>query len=91
MGTLLLSAVFPFLLKLFLFLMLALDERSNARSSKVNIINKIKNMKDIFVGEYIQVWSDEEQTFIAFYQNGVTINIPNEEVKKVLKELKKVK
>ena len=44
MGTLLLSAVFPFLLKLFLFLMLALDERSNARSSKVNIINKIKNM-----------------------------------------------
>ena len=43
MGTLLLSAVFPFLLKLFLFLMLALDERSNARSSKVNIINKIKN------------------------------------------------
>ena len=48
-------------------------------------------MKDIFVGEYIQVWSDEEQTFIAFYQNGVTINIPNEEVKKVLKELKKVK
>ena len=82
---------YPFLLKLFLFLMLDLDERSNARSSKVNIINKIKNMKDIFVGEYIQVWSDEEQTFIAFYQKGVTINIPNEEVSKVLKELKKVK
>ena len=35
---------YPFLLKLFLFLMLAIDERSNARSSKVNIINKIKNM-----------------------------------------------
>ena len=52
---------------------------------------KKSTIKDIFQGEYIQCWEDEDTKFITFYQNGLTIAVKGEDYKALLKELKKLK
>jgi hypothetical protein len=48
---------------------------------------KANKIKDIFNGEQIEVWGDDDLIFITIRQNGVTISILKEEWAELKKEL----
>ena len=47
-------------------------------------------MKDIYEGEYIQVWEDDEIIFIGIFVNGITLSMLKEEFHAFIKEIKEI-
>ena len=47
-------------------------------------------MKDIYEGECIQVWEDDEIIFIGIFVNGITLSMPKEEFYAFIKEIQEI-
>ena len=47
----------------------------------------VSEIKDIYSGEYAQLWEDEGYTYVSIFLNGITLSFPTEVAKEVLKEL----
>jgi len=48
---------------------------------------EVSNIVDIYEGEYIQAWKDDELLQLSFFVCGVTLTIPLEVISELAKEL----